>query len=330
MTCRALPCLLVVALWATPAEPCTQISLVGETTPTPGGQLPTDGDFWFDFSGSEISFEAAMLGPGAREIPLPLECIDPDLMRVRLPRLNPNTQYTVRLDPHREVEPLRLVQFRSAAGPLAVPALAPQWTASFEIRRDDPCANAGLYVTVEASAVGLIRPVALRLFDAADMRPLGSVMSPEPGVPVSFTRWVGSSGFSCVRLAAVSANGQLTHSQQVLCHPPAVLDAGVMDAGPSLDSGTLDAQPPDSGDAGANRPDAEPDAGPDASADAGQAAPDAGPNSPAPGGSLEAGSGGCGCRAPEDVGEAPGWALLTLGVAGLGLGRRARRRSAGA
>ena len=328
MTCRPhLPCLLMTALWAAPAEPCTQISLVGETHPTPGASLPTDGDFWFAFSGSEIGFEAAMLGPGAREVPLPIERIDPDLMRVRLPLLDPNTLHTVRLDPHSALDPVRRVQFRSSAGPLAVPALAPQWSARFEVRRDDPCANSGLYVTVEASAVGPTQPVALRLFDAADMRPLGSVMSPESSAPLTFTRWVGSSNFGCVRLAAISAHGQLTHSQQTLCHPPAVLDAGVMDAGPGLDSGALDAQPLD---AGATLPDAGADAGPGARADAGQAAPDAGPTSPALGGPLEAGSAGCGCRTPGGLGGAPGWGLLALGVAGLGLGRGARRRSRGA
>jgi len=305
--------LTLCCLWARPALPCTQVYLLGATAPADGDLWPTDGDLWLHYGGPEDGIVAILQRPGDADIDLVLTRVDADLVQANLPTLAPNSDYIIRIETESGLDAPRQIHFRSAEGPINSPAVLPQWSAGFDMQVDDPCSNSGLYVDAEIPGAGALHTVAWRLFDAADMRPLGSHLATDAEFPLTMRRWVmgGRPAIGCVVLSAVRANGQSTMSPEQFCFPPRTFDAGV------IDSGTM----PDAGggrDADLPRPDAGPmpsDAGP-MPEDAGQPAVDAGPTPTTPGGGLNTDEGGCGCTAGEPAHGAgyPGGLLGLLAV----------------
>lgn len=237
---------------------------------------------------------ATLQSPGGVAIDLALVRVDADLVQADLPILAPNSDYVIRVETQSGLDEPRQIQFRSAEGPIDSPAVVPQWSADFEMQVEDPCSNSGLYVDAEIPGAGALHTVAWRLFDAADMRPLGSHLATGAEFPLNLRRWVvgGRPAIGCVVLSAVRANGQSTVSPEQFCFPPRTFDAGIVDSGSMLDAGEVPdaASPP-------------PDAGQPA-VDAGLPAVDAGDEPLNPGSGLNTDEGGCGCTASESAHEA--------------------------
>ncbi len=307
--------LTLCCFWARPALPCTQAYLLGASAPAEGDLWPTDGDLWLHYGGPEDGIVATLQRPGEAGIDLVLTRVDADLVQANLPTLVPNSDYVIRIETQSGLDAPRQIHFRSAEGPINSPAVVPQWSADFEMQGEDPCSNSGLYVDAEIPGAGALHTVAWRLFDAADMRPLGSHLATGAEFPLSLRRWVvgGRPAIGCVVLSAVRANGQSTMAPEQFCFPPRTFDAGVIDSGAMLDAGGgIDADMP------------RPDAGP-MPQDAGQPAIDAGPAPATPGGGLNTDEGGCGCTASESADETE-YASSLFGLMAVLIVGRCRRK----
>ncbi len=314
-----------VASAPTPGRSCTRVVLLGGSAPTDGDSVPANVRFLVG-APDELSVElidAAIMMPSGIELELRTERRGSGLAEVILPRLEPLTDYVLRLDYAFGVEPERTIRFATGTDDdRAAPEIPRSMSVSTGYLDPGMCGTPGWRAFAELPPVPEV--VAYQLL-RADASVIASAVSP----PLNADGNVVLGGFVgaelpddlCLGLRVWDAAGNQSAVEDLWCRSGRLPDAGTgVDAGSSVDVG-IDVGPDVRG-----RPDARSalDGGGRADAhvlDASTRASDV----------LDVGSlsrsdaEGCGCRATADRGRVGEFIFVFLVGAVWLRGHRRRR-----